>query len=264
MPANALPEIPAAVSEWIAFLDADDEWLPDKLELQIEVVRKNPSLMWVTSNYYRCLCGQKQQVEHTPFTKIKTLLSDAAYFEDFFQAFVADAHGCSDTMVVKKEALIEAGLFREGQTSGGDMDMWWRLAFRWPRIGYAKEPLAIYYLGVQGSALAVFNDWQQYSDMVVRNLNEAMKLRKLKEFKPAAVFAIRRWIRGMLFRGEKTGIRELIDRFPQMFSPFYRCLIYTVTIFPHITAFGLCFLSKIVRTLRLRRRVARPPQINIF
>ena len=30
--------------DWIAFLDSDDEWLPDKLRYQINSIKKNPNL----------------------------------------------------------------------------------------------------------------------------------------------------------------------------------------------------------------------------
>ena len=33
-----------AVSKWIAFLDADDTWLPLKLEKQVAVIEKNPEV----------------------------------------------------------------------------------------------------------------------------------------------------------------------------------------------------------------------------
>ena len=51
--------IEAATSEWIAFLDADDEWLPEFLHKQIELLKNNPDLVWTTANFYRCLCDEK-------------------------------------------------------------------------------------------------------------------------------------------------------------------------------------------------------------
>ncbi|MHC5141971.1 MAG: glycosyltransferase family 2 protein, partial [Planctomycetota bacterium] len=50
--------IEAATSDWIAFLDADDEWLPNKLQLQVEHFKRNPDLLWATGNYVNCQCGR--------------------------------------------------------------------------------------------------------------------------------------------------------------------------------------------------------------
>ena len=38
--------IRAATCEWVAFLDGDDEWLPDNLKLHLEVLKRNPNLVW--------------------------------------------------------------------------------------------------------------------------------------------------------------------------------------------------------------------------
>ena len=44
----------AASGEWLAFLDADDEWLPGKLEMQMRVMRENPGVAMV--------CGDKVDI----------------------------------------------------------------------------------------------------------------------------------------------------------------------------------------------------------
>lgn len=41
----------AATGDWIALLDADDEWLPNKLELQSEYIRNNDSIDFLGGNY---------------------------------------------------------------------------------------------------------------------------------------------------------------------------------------------------------------------
>ncbi len=39
--------IEAATGDWIAFLDSDDEWLPRKIELQMQYLQENSSLEFV-------------------------------------------------------------------------------------------------------------------------------------------------------------------------------------------------------------------------
>ncbi len=53
--------IAAATGNWIAFLDADDEWLPEKLRLQTEHLERNPDLTWTTANYVRCYCDSNRR-----------------------------------------------------------------------------------------------------------------------------------------------------------------------------------------------------------
>jgi glycosyltransferase involved in cell wall biosynthesis len=42
--------IEAATGNWIAFLDADDEWLPDMLQRQTDILTQHPHLVWTTGN----------------------------------------------------------------------------------------------------------------------------------------------------------------------------------------------------------------------
>jgi glycosyltransferase involved in cell wall biosynthesis len=252
--------IKAAVSSWIAFLDADDEWLPDKIQMQTEVITQTPSLGWVSSNYIRCLCDEGIQNAHIASAKIKRLLTNKAYFADFFEAFRADSYGCSDTILVKKDILVKAGMFREGQQKAGDMDMWWRIAFRHPQFGYVNKPLAIYHLDIPGCASVVFDNWYIYREMVHRNLEIAEQLGRLDAFSPAAAYMLKRWMRSMLFDRQADEIRKILSRFDFLFSPAYKWMMRLLISQPTMTARALRWISRLVRFLKLRRQLTRKPQ----
>jgi len=55
---NGRPAVPRnigikkAKSEWIAFLDSDDEWLPHKIQKQVEVIRRG-SFDFICTNAFR-------------------------------------------------------------------------------------------------------------------------------------------------------------------------------------------------------------------
>ena len=71
----------AAESEWIAFLDADDEWLPDYLEKQSNILISNPQLSWSIANYYTCLQNGNPS-EWNDRKRCQKLSKGKDYFED--------------------------------------------------------------------------------------------------------------------------------------------------------------------------------------
>ena len=251
--------IQAATGDWIAFLDGDDEWLPDKIKLQTERVGRNPDLMWTSGNYIDCLCDENRRAEHILKQKCLAHLGGKEYFDSYFDAIQLYQWGHTDCMLIRKDVFEEVGGFRVGQLKANDIDMWLRIAYRYPAIGFSCEALAIYHLSIADSIVKKYRRAAVYTDFIKRHLAIATEAGVLVQFRPAAGFMMRRWIRGLLFGGRKTEIRQMLQQFPECFSIGYRMLIYSLTVWPPLTAFALRLLSKIVRTLKLRRRVVAPP-----
>ena len=90
----------------IAFIDQDDEWLPDKLEKQWLLLKENPYIAFVT-------CLQKFQFEDgaslPPFFKEELNLEH--------RAFVPSA------VLIRKHALLTVGGFNETFKLGSDVDL---------------------------------------------------------------------------------------------------------------------------------------------
>ena len=254
--------IKAATSGWIAFLDADDEWLPKKIELQVENLKKHPDLVWTTGNYLECLCEEQRCAEQTPVSQCLQYQKNLDYYDSYFQAIQLYQWGHTDCMLIQKKVFDEVGIFNTNLPIAEDVDVWLRIAYPYPTVGFSAEPLAIHHLSPENSLMKQVRRAGLYTGFIERHIALAQKEKMVGEFKPAAAFMMRRWIRGMLFEGRKAEIRELLNRFPRFFSPGYRCLMYVATVFPALTVSGLRLISRIIRALKLRRRVTRRPPIR--
>ncbi|MBM4053175.1 MAG: glycosyltransferase [Planctomycetes bacterium] len=127
--------IESAKGEFIAFLDADDIWMPEKLELSIDQFLKNPDVGMVYSKHINV--DSKSRYREG---KIKGKLPSGNIFAQLFfeQNFVI----CS-SVVVRKEVFNKAGLFDYELVNCQDWDMWLRIAFYYKAIGI-NTPLVKY------------------------------------------------------------------------------------------------------------------------
>ena len=245
--------IKSAAGEWIAFLDHDDEWLPEKLELQVKLLRKYPELVWTTGNYYRCVCDEGLKAEDYPVEKLEELQKDRGYFESYFSVFLARAWGHTDTMLIKKAVLEDAGLFRVGQIWAEDLDTWFRIAYRWPAIGYISQPIAVHHR-TGHTLLRKRKSVDAFSEVISRNLALSAEFNRLEQFRPCAVLLLQDTIRGMLFeKGRGRDIRTLIRQFSDLLPASYKVFVWLLTVYPGATRSVCGLLSRMVRLLHLRR-----------
>ncbi len=252
--------IQAATGNWIAFLDADDEWLPDKIKRQTDLLTRHPDLMWTTGNFIKCLCEEKRRGAHTPRKRCQQYLNSKEYFESYFRAIQWYQWGHTDCMVIRKSVFEQVGNFQPDLSLGEDVDLWLRIAYRYPAVGFSAEPLAVYHLSSEDSLMKKSRSENHYADFIQRHLDLAQQAAVSEAFQPAASFIAKRWIRGLLFEDGKSEIRAIIKRFPGLFSGFYRKIVYLLTVCPHVSTGVFRVVSKIVRTLKLRRHVTSPPR----
>lgn len=127
-----------AKGEYIAILDADDIFLPTKLEEEIRAFEANPEVGIVHSNIaWITESGEKISV---PKRNPRSL--SGKIFNDIF---LRNAHISAPTVLIKKEYFDHVGLFDENLTRLGceDRDMWLRLA-RITSFLYLDKVLAYY------------------------------------------------------------------------------------------------------------------------
>lgn len=252
--------IEAATSQWIAFLDADDEWLPEKLQLQTEHLKRNCDLVWTTANFFCCLCNEDRRAPNFHPDLAQKALGSKEYFEDFLQTSLPHTCAWTGTTVIKKEILKKAGMFRLGQLMANDLDMWLRIAYRWPAIGYIAEPLAIYHMTVSQSISHKYRQFEIKRDLFRRHLKLAAEHNRLDALEPWVGSSVTSWIRAMLFENRPQQIGELIAEFGALLSLRFKIIVRALLLFPRATAITCHAISRVVRVLSLRKNVMRRPQ----
>jgi glycosyltransferase involved in cell wall biosynthesis len=123
-----------SASPFIAFIDADDEWLPEKLERQISLLRRNNSLGMVCSH---CLISESGNEENRHI-----LPNNSPRTGRLFQHLVRNCFVFTPTVIVRRQCLEEIGLFNEALPVSEDFNLWLRIAARW-EIAIVPEVLAI-------------------------------------------------------------------------------------------------------------------------
>jgi len=124
-----------AKGEFIAFLDDDDQWLPQKLELQVGMLQKgNGKLGGVYTGFYKWDIEREQIIGKRVPEKRGDIADDM---------FVQNWVGTPSTVVVKKKCLKDVGEFDETLVFGPDYDMWIRIAQKY-EFDYIAAPLVKY------------------------------------------------------------------------------------------------------------------------
>lgn len=139
--------VEAAKSEWVAFLDADDEWKPTFLETVLRLKEQYSDCSVCATAYQRCNT-------HGVFVDIKlqgVSKAESYRLDNYFEvAAVSDPPFCSISVMVKKEALLAVGGFPKGVHQGEDLLTWARLAASY-KIAYSPTPQSIFYTGEQSA-----------------------------------------------------------------------------------------------------------------
>ena len=123
-----------ARGEHVAFLDSDDQWLPDFLSTQMRILDGNPAI-----DLFYCdglIFGQ-------PPLAGRTLMSASPSRGDVtFDSLIREECTVLTTCTIaRRQAVIDAGLFDERFLRSEDFHLWLRMAFRGARIAYNRQVL---------------------------------------------------------------------------------------------------------------------------
>ncbi|MBO6621877.1 MAG: glycosyltransferase [Balneola sp.] len=139
IPATRNKGIVNSSGEYIALLDQDDEWFPDKLQKQVQVFNEQ-------GNVYGLIYSNLEvRYDNGDVTERKKEIEPEPTISDNLELMLLRNLISSPTVLIKKEVLDEVGLFDNSIKWGGDdYDLWIRIAHKY-KFFYIDEVLSIRY-----------------------------------------------------------------------------------------------------------------------
>ena len=165
--------ISQATGEYISFIDADDLWTPDKLELQWQALQQNPqaavAYSWTdyideSSKFLKS--GRRIKVNGDAFSKL----------------LVTNFLENGSNQLIRKTALEKVGGFDESLNASEDFDMWLRLATNYQFI-CVEKPQILYRTSTTSMSTNLKRQETASLEVIKRAFNypKAEKLQYLKK-----------------------------------------------------------------------------------
>ena len=132
---------------YIAFLDHDDEWLPEKLAKQVLLFENLDiqNIGFVACNVYTIEENNKKIIK----LKNRGNILEALLEGDFI-------YSCSSVMI-KKDVFQKVGLFDENLKCADDWDMWLKISSAGYNFNFVDEPILNYYIHNNNTSKTIGN-----------------------------------------------------------------------------------------------------------
>ena len=135
-----------AYGDWIAFLDSDDEWLPNKLYEQVKAIGSNPEIKFFHTNEIWIRNG----------VRVNQMKKHKKYGGYIFEKCLDICRVSPSSVLIKKEIFDDIGTFDESLRVCEDYDLWLRITSKYPVV-FLDIPL-IYKYGGHAGQLSKVND----------------------------------------------------------------------------------------------------------
>lgn len=139
--------IQSATTEHVAFLDADDWWMPGVVRRFKQMILECPNCSIYTVGHLRHIPGQRVDRQEREGVGAHEVLSGVEFISRYSREQLIN----SSTSCVKKQHLEQIGGFPSGAKSGEDIYVWLRVALLGHKVAVCHDALSVIERGPPGS-----------------------------------------------------------------------------------------------------------------
>ena len=199
--------IKRASGDWIAFLDSDDEWLPEKLEIQMKALYENPGEKICHTNEIWIRNGKRvnPKKKHEKFGGW------------IFQKCLPLCCISPSSVIIHKSIFKEIGLFDYSLPVCEDYDLWLRITARNPVL-YIEKPFLIKYGGHEDQLSKKYWGMDRFR---IKSLEKIISSRVLSDLdENAAKKMLMEKIYIFIQGAQKRGKTKEVKKFKEQYSTF--------------------------------------------
>jgi glycosyltransferase involved in cell wall biosynthesis len=166
--------IRSATGDLLAFLDADDIWLPHKLAVQAQAFERYPAAGFSFSTVWNLYEGSDPNIARAPYYPPrlvrwlnKTGVSGGMAYNSVYDLLLQKNCVATSSMVMRRELIERAGLFNVSLRGCEDYDYWIRLARLAPAV-FIDPPVSRYRVLDDGLSGAWEARYERFYDTAVQ------------------------------------------------------------------------------------------------
>ncbi|NPV46736.1 MAG: glycosyltransferase family 2 protein [Armatimonadetes bacterium] len=203
-----------ATGEVLAMLDADDAWLPTKVERQLQVLRECPDIAAVSCHRVRV----KVDAEGRELWRRSSPHADGRLQEIGFLEEIWGNKVCGPAIMVRRSAFERHGGYDPTLLAIEDLDLWLRMIAAGDKVAVLREPLYLFYERpgslrtqldkVEPAWAKILEKWDPARDPAAARLLSVEKHREVAKW----------WWLKLAFHALRLGDRERAGRYAQRAS----------------------------------------------
>lgn len=165
--------IRAAKGKYLAFLDADDYWLPGFLAQTKQFLDSHPECVAVSvAQRHITVDGDHE----SPSNWSSLANQEGEIIEDFFSFWARHNHICTGSILIRTDVAKATGGMREELRSCEDLELWANIASR-GKMGYIPQILFV----SDGNKVTQAQGWRKYSKRFAETRDFAFWSERLRE-----------------------------------------------------------------------------------